>query len=115
MTDAEIEQIKQQVNGNPIEPIQEQEEILKKDKMVEAHGTEQNMIQSQPNPQVAERYNINADNEYKELKEDILLKLAETKHQEMEERASLPKIRKDKKAKEIIRLANNVIREIKQM
>ena len=43
------------------------------------------------------------------------MKLAETKHQDMKERDSLPKIRKDKKAKEMIRLANKVVREIKQM
>ena len=83
--------------------------------MVEVPNPEQNTIQSQLNSQVVEHDNINDDNKCKELKEDILGKLAERKYQDMKELDSFPKIRKNKNAKEMIRLANKVVREIKQM
>ena len=47
------------------------------------------------------------------MKEDIQSKWEEIKHQDMINRKPLPKINKDKKVKQLIRLGNKVIADIK--
>jgi hypothetical protein len=49
-----------------------------------------------------------------EMKEEIMIKWQEIKHQKMEERPTLPKVRKDNKVTELLECSNKALEKIKK-
>ena len=76
--------------------------------------TEYEMPVNQDNTPTDKIQDEQENKEYEMLKEDIQRKWEEVKHQDIKDRDPLSKINKSKKVKQLIRLGNKVIADIKE-
>ena len=110
MTDVELNTIRKKVEGSVYVNMENSEQ----NEQFENVETEYEIPVNQDDTPTDKIQDEQENKEYEMLKEDIQRKWEEVKHQDIKDRDPLSKINKSKKVKQLIRLGNKVIADIKE-